>query len=181
MWSRRLLVASLAVLAGLWDACVASWFPGSWAGLQVGLLFTVMLAIFSSPERWMIGAIVSGSVASTFLSSNGGLMPLRFFAVGFVISYLSQRLFTNRSLMSVVALSGCATLIDRSVLWLMEHVQIWSGRSLTFESHATLGFAVIWSCIVGATVFFLFVLFSKRFLPLITIGRASKRMGRVRL
>jgi len=108
-------------------------------------------------------------------------MPLRFFAVGFVISYLSQRLFTNRSLMSVVALSGCATLIDRSVLWLMEHVQIWSGRSLTFESHATLGFAVIWSCIVGATVFFLFVLFSKRFLPLITIGRASKRMGRVRL
>ncbi len=181
MWSKRLLLFCLAIGIGLWDACIASWLPGYGVAVQVGLVFTVMLAIFSSPERWVVGAIVSGGVADLFLPSNAGFLPLRFLLVGLVIFYLSQRLLTNRSLTSVVLLSGGAVVVDRALSWIFEEFQTWIGRSVTFEAHAPLLFSLLWSCTVGAVVFSIFVLFSKRFLPLIAIGRASRRIGRVRL
>ncbi len=181
MWSKRLLVFCLAVGIGLWDACIAPWLPGYGMGVQAGLIFTAMLAIFSSPERWVVGAIVSGGVADLFLPSNAGFLPLRFLLVGFIVFYLSQRLFTNRSLISVVFLSGGSVIIDRAISWMFESVQVWIGRSVAFEVHAPLLFSLLWSCTVGAVVFSVFVLFSKRFLPLIAIGRASRRVGRVRL
>lgn len=168
MWSRRLSVISIAVLAGLWDATISPWFPAPLDGVTWTLPFVVMLALFSARERSVTAAIAGGIVLDVFLPSNGGLVSIRYILIALAVMTLSQHVFTNRSFFGISVLGAFSVAADRLLLPVLEAFQRLFGRTIISESSASFVAECLWMVAVLCTVFLLFIAFSKRFLPLVS-------------
>ncbi len=176
MWSRRIGVVFIAVLAGLWDATIAPWFPAPLDAITCTLPFVVALAAFSSRERSVMAAIAGGIVLDILLPSNGGLVSIRYVLIALGVVALAQHVFTNRSFFGVSVLGAFSVTADRLLLPLLEALQRLLGRSIIGESSAGFVAECIWMVAVLCTTFLLFIAFSKRFLPLVSRTVSGKEV-----
>jgi hypothetical protein len=168
MWSRRVLVAFLGILAGLFDAAVSSWFPGSWIAVRVSLPLVVILAAFSSQERALTAAIAAGFVLDVFLPSFG-FVTLRLAAIAFVIRALAQRFFTNRSLPGSLALGFAGIMLDRALLAGGTFLAgAWTSSVLIAEVRAGWIAEAVWMAVAMGVAFIAMAALTRRFLPPVT-------------
>lgn len=176
MWFQRIWMAVIAVVAALWDATVLPWVPVVFFSGQVVLPLVVSLAMFSTLERSLIAAVVGGGLADLLLPSDAGLMSVRYACAALVVSALSRRLFTNRSLWGVCVLAVCAAGIDRACLVGIEWVHRALGSSYIPEARAGFWSECAWIVLVSVLTFLALVAFSRRFLPLISRYAVRKRL-----
>ncbi|HWR00061.1 MAG TPA: rod shape-determining protein MreD [Candidatus Methylomirabilis sp.] len=175
MWPRRLLTILLAFLAGVFDATVAVWLPGNLSALRLALPLVTVLAAFSSLERVASAALVSGIILDVFLPSSAGFVTIRYAVIALAISSLSQTLFTNRSLLGSQALGLFALVCDRTLQFIFSISASAVAGSVIPEVRPALWAEAVWLATCMASVFLLFVAFTKRFLP--SLSRTDVRHG----
>jgi hypothetical protein len=167
MWPRRILIACIGLLAGLFDATVAVWFGGPLAAINMALPLVVLLSAFSSLERSLTAAVAAGLVIDV-LQPSFGLVTLRLLVVAGVIRAVSQAYVTNRSLIGSLALGVIGVALDRALLWLFTLVRGFSSTPFVHEVPPPLIPAIIWTSLVMLATFLIFVAFTRRFMPLIS-------------
>ncbi len=175
MWSRRITVLCIAIIAGLWDAAIAPWFPGWTTAIRFTLPLVVVLAVFSQQERAVMAAIAGGVILDIFLPSNAGLVSIRFMLIAVAIYSLRQHIITNRSLIGVSVLGALAVFINRILLRAIECSQSVLGKAVIPEEQSVFWIELLLMLFTIVSMFLLFAAFSKRFLPL--VSRAPKRTG----
>lgn len=165
MWSRRAITVLLAFIAGIFDATISIWLPGEMTALRLALPFLIVLAAFSTLERAVTAAFVSGIVLDALLPSSAGVVTIRYILVALAISSLSQTLFTNRSLLGAQALGLLALALDRTLLFIFTFAVHRVAPGAIPEIRPSLWVEAVWIAVVMAAVFVLFVAFTRRFLP----------------
>ena len=165
MWSRRAITVLLAFIAGIFDATVAVWLPGELSALRLALPFLTVLAAFSSLERAVTAAFVSGVVLDALAPSSAGVVTIRYILVALAVSSLSQTLFTNRSLLGAQALGLFALAFDRALLFIFSFAARRIVPDVIPEIRPSLWVEAVWIAVVMAIVFVLFAAFTRRFLP----------------
>lgn len=172
MKSKYILVILLALLAGCWDAGVASWFSFPFSASKFVLVYSVLLALFSSGYgKSLTAAFVGGMTAETYLSSQCW-MPFRFMIAVAVVHTLARYVFTNRSIWGVCFLGSIAVVVDRTLLLIIERLPLISGGMRTIEAHPAIVVELAWICLVCTGVFILIAAFSRRFHP--TLSRIER-------
>ena len=167
MWSRRLLIVLLGLLAGWFDASVSTWLPGEWSGMRTSFALALALAMFSSRERMVTAAVASGIVLDIFLPSFS-LMTLRLLLISLAVHALSERFFTSRSLwgVAVLALSGLA--LDRVAISIITNLRGWTGTPFVPDVQAVVWAEGLWLLVSLGVTFVLFASFTRRFFPSVT-------------
>lgn len=165
MWSRRIITVALALLAGLFDATVATWFPGNLTAFRLALPFVTVLAAFSSLERAVSAALAAGVVLDVLLPSSGGFVTIRYVTLALGVAALSRTLLTNRSLMGAYALGLIALVIDRVLLVIVGTVTRAFAPGAIPEIRASFFAEALWLAACITLIFLLFAAFTRRFLP----------------
>lgn len=174
MWTRRIVTILLALIAGHWDSTIATWLPGGFEAVQISLPLVLVLAVYSTEERAVTAALVSGVVQDVLLPSNSGLVSFRYVIIALLLHALSQNVLTNRSLIGAYAMGSVAVLLDRLLLWGVEGLFRLGGRMVVEEPHTFIFAELLWMTIVMTAVFMGFAAFTRRFLPPISrpeVGR----------
>ncbi|OGL73771.1 hypothetical protein A3E39_03490 [Candidatus Uhrbacteria bacterium RIFCSPHIGHO2_12_FULL_60_25] len=176
MRSRHIITVVLALLAGLFDATVASWFPGNLMAIRLALPLVTVLAAFSSLERAVPAALASGIVLDVLLPSSSGFVTFRYVALALGVAALSRTILTNRSLMGAYALGFVALVIDRVLLFAMNLLTRAFTSSAIPEIRASFIAEALWLAACITFVFVLFAAFTRRFLPPVsrTIGLGGR-------
>lgn len=167
MWSRRILVLIIGLLAGLFDVTVAPWLPGGLSAMRAVLPLVIISAAFSSWERCLTVAIAAGLVMDV-LQPSFGLVTLRLLLVASAIRILSQTYLTNRSATGSVALGILGLVVDRILLAMVTLMRDWVGGLFIPEVHPPFLAEAIWMTVCMGGVFVMFAAFTKRFMPLLT-------------
>jgi len=163
---RTLIAILIAILCGVWDASVASWFPAPFDAIRLTLPAAVTLAAFSTSRlRAFAVAIAGGAAYDALVPSTGGFMPIRALIVAFAISILTSKVFTNRTVLSALLIGAAAALADRALLALFEEMQSVIGRGFIPEVRPSLIASAAWTASVVLGFFFAFAAFGRRFLP----------------
>src|SRR3989344_4852113 len=112
MRSRHIITVVLALLAGLFDATVASWFPGNLMAIRLPLPLVPVLAAFSSLERAVPAALASGIVLDVLLPSSSGFVTFRYVALALAVAALSRPILTHQSFIAeALWLAACITFV----------------------------------------------------------------------
>lgn len=165
MRSRFIIVFILAVLAGCWDASVISWFGLPFSVMRLVLVYSMLLALFSSGySKSIFAAFVSGLVADMLLPSQGWI-SLRTMLVVIVVHTLARYVFTNRSIWGICFLGSIAIFVDRIFLWVINQMPLLSGGMRTIEARGPIWMELVWMCFVCSIVFICIAAFSRRFHP----------------
>lgn len=172
MNSRILLVCFLAILAGCWDASVVSWFGFPFSAMRLVLVYSMLLALFSTGYRKSLVASLVGGMTADILLPSQGWIAFRMMIVVVLVHTLARFVFTNRSIWGICFLGSIAVIVDRMVLFVINRIPLFSGMMRTIESHAPILMEVIWVCFVCSFVFVCIVAFSRRFHP--TLSRMDQ-------
>jgi cell shape-determining protein MreD len=178
MWVRRIVAILIAFTAGLWDAGVSGWLPGPFAAITASLPLVVATGVFSTSERALTMAVLSGMVLDIYLPSNAGFVTLRYVLIVLIVRALTDRWLTNRSLAGVLAISGLAVLINRLILFVSEYAVAAAGADVTAEAHASVSAELIWMMATVTVVFMLIAAMTRRFLPLVSREHESLPLWR---
>lgn len=166
MWSRRILIVVIGLAAGLFDASWTGWLPAGTANIHMSLILVAILAIFSSQERVLTGAIAAGLVLDVLLPSVG-FTTLRLLLVAFAIRGVSHRYLTNRSIFGSWALGLFGLALDRVLLLGITWLRGSGGGIFIPEIRAPLFVEVIWMVFGVGVAFVIYAAFTKRFMPLV--------------
>jgi len=170
MWFRRLLPVLLGILAGLFDATVSVWLPGSAAAVRFALPLVILFAAFSSPARAFLAAAAAGVVLDAFLPTFG-LVMLRLLAVVGAVVGASRIYLTNRALVGSLALGAVGFVTDRVMLWAILGAQHFFGRAVIPEYRPPFVAEGMWVLLCLAAAFLLFAAFARRFVPFASQSR----------
>ena len=160
-----MLILAIAIIAGIWDASIASWLPLWLQSFQAVLTIIVFTGLFFRFEQSIIVALIGGGILEIFDPASGGMIPLRYLLIALFIHQLALRIFTNRSIVGVITLSVSAMAIDRMLLFVFEAIANLTGAQPTLEAHAS--FFAESLCLAGVNVmlFLCIAAFSRRFMP----------------
>jgi hypothetical protein len=166
---RTALAILIAILAGVWDACVSIWLPAPLDAIRFVLPLAVVLVAFSSSKIRGPAVALAGGVAFDVLApSNAGFMTLRIFIVALAVAALTARIFTTRSFMAAATIGIAAALIDRVLLIAFEMASTAVGRTVIMEARPSLLASTAWTALVVMAFFYAFAAFGKRFLPVVS-------------
>ena len=135
--------------------------------IRTSLALVLMLAMFSSRERAVTGAIASGLVLDVFLPSFS-LMTLRLLIVAVAVYALSSRFFTSRSLLGASALALTGLALDRVMVVLITAVRGFGSSPFVPDVQSAVWAEAIWLVAAIGVTFLLFASFTKRFFPSVT-------------
>lgn len=170
------MVLLLALVAGIWDVAIATWFPHPLNAITVTLPLTVVLAVFSKRERALIAAIVGGLVLDLFLPSGAGLVSVRYAFIALALHALARNILTNRSFIGVSTLGLLAVLANRLLFILFGWIERLLKLATIHQSPVALLAEVVWMVFIMTGTFVLFVAFSKRFLPLVSRQQGAQKL-----
>lgn len=179
MFFRSIGLAFVILFVGLWDATVLPWMPGWFRACELTLPLFLLLTIYADAKKGILVGFFGGMITDLFLPSQGGFLPIRYALVAGILRVASRYLFTNRSLWGMIVFSCIGVGVDRILLWFFESIQIFFGRIFVREVHTFWYGEVIWVAFVSCATFLALVVFSRRFLPL--ISRFGNSSGRSRL
>ncbi len=167
----------IAILAGVWDACVSTWMPAPFDAIRFVLPFTIVLVAFSSSRIRGPAVALAGGVAFDVLApSNAGFMTLRIFIVALAVGALTARIFTTRSLAAAATIGVAAALIDRALLIAFETASSAIGRTVIMEARPSLLASTVWTALVVMAFFYAFAAFGRRFLPVLSRVEGAARI-----
>ena len=170
MWFRRLLPVLLGIAAGLFDLSITPWLPGPLAAMTGTLPLVVLLALFSSPKRALIGAVFAGITVDALLPT-ASFATLRALAVVGSILLVSRIYLTNRTLVGSLALGLVGLAADRLALMVLAAVRGFSRTPFIPELAPPWFPSLIWLELCVGIAFFVFAAFTRRFLPLVPTRR----------
>jgi len=124
----------------------------------------VMLFMLNRKPGAYIVAVLSGVVIDMLSPLQSGWTMMRWFVVLLIVDLLSEKITTNRSLYSAVALALAARVMDRIISQIMSWVYpILSGQTLAFEPWHRLPGVLISDALIVALIFVGVTIFTKRF------------------
>jgi len=167
MWYRHLPPLFLGLLAGLFDATVASWLSGWFVGIRAALPFVILLATFSRPRRAILAAIAAG-VAIDVLQPVTGLVTFRLLFVIAAITLVARLYVTNRSLVGSLTLGAIGFVADRVALWVVEAGIAFLNTEAFVEYRPPALLELLWIATCIFLAFWVFAAFTRRFMPLVS-------------
>ncbi|MDD2785762.1 MAG: hypothetical protein PHS79_02595 [Patescibacteria group bacterium] len=158
------LLCVAAVIGGLYESSFLGSAPDMLDYIKPILPVCVMLFMLNRKSGAYIVAVLSGVVIDMLSPLPGGWTMMRWLVVLLFVDLLSEKITTNRSLYSAVALAVSARILDRVISQLMSWIYpILSGQPLAFEPWARLPGVLIADALIVALIFVSVTIFTKRF------------------
>lgn len=124
----------------------------------------VMLVLLNRPKPALVSACIAGVCMDLLSATSAGFASARLLLILIIVDYLAERVATNRSLFSAIALAFLAGILN----WLFFSISAAIGRAFETQIFMEpwsyyLGSAILGS-VMSAILFLVFTLFTKRFL-----------------
>lgn len=162
--SSWVILSAAAVLGGIYESSFLGSAPDILGYVKPILPVCVMLFLLNRKPGAYVAAVLSGVVIGSLSPLPSGWIMMRWLMVLLVIDALSEKVATNRSLYSAIALALTARLLDRILCQLLEWVYpILSGRNFAFEPWHRLPGILISDALIVALIFVGVTIFTKRF------------------
>lgn len=165
--SRWFLAALLGLFVGLWEIAVLPFLPAIF-GLKPIIPVLVLLLVGSGRAKAFVTAIATGLVVDIFSVVVFDVSTIRLVGIVFFLDFLAQRLLTNRSLYTALALVLIGRSADFATSWLFSFFDSWiSSVPFSWSGGANLWMTVGWDLLTVGIGFFLIAAFTKRFVTFV--------------
>ena len=160
--SKLLLALVFGVLFGAWEIAVRVFLPIPW--IAKPLLALVILALIGSGRSRALAAAFGGALLlDLYTLTVFDFAVFRWIVLVFILDFLLQQVFTNRSLLATLALTFIARVFERGSTWIVVHLgQIFSTHPALLTAEQTFWQTLFWDGILVTLGFLLLVFFTKR-------------------
>ncbi len=171
-WFRWFMAAVVGICAGIWETALLPFLPNLFAWRPV-LPIAVILLVSSSREKALVAAIAGAVFLDAYGWSQTDFAILRYVLIILLLSYVSERFLTNRSVYATAALAVLARILDMVSSAVADGIGFWLGfSSESWQWPQALGWTLVWDAATAALAFLLIAAVTKRF---VTMARSDYR------
>lgn len=163
--SSWILLVGGAMAGGVYESTFAAAAPFPINVVRPVLPCLVMLALLNRPKPALVGAGIAGICIDLLSALPAGFATARLLIVMLCIEYLAERVATNRSLFSAIALGFAAGILNWLFILLESILDNILSRPFVFlEPWSTYLMSSLVNSMITAGLFLVFTLFTRRFL-----------------
>lgn len=164
---RVILLVLIGLILGLWEVAVLPFLPSFFAFRPI-LPCLVLILIASQLSNALIVAALSGLLIDIFTLGPLTFAAGRLLVTVLILHVIFQRLLTNRSLYTTIALVLIGRTVEQALAWMILRLSHLFGDA-TLVPVFDLSFVrlLIWDAGIVAIGFFLVVIFTNRFLTIV--------------
>lgn len=163
IYFRWLLVIMMGLAAGLWETAVLPFLPAVFAFRPL-LTVSVIFLVSSSRNKALAAAFVGAAFLDAYGWSQTGFTILRYSVIVLLLSYVSERFLTNRSVYATAALAILARGLDLASASITVAIGYWLGfSSQPWQWPSGMLWTFAWDGLIAAGAFMVIAGVSKRF------------------
>ncbi|MBU1033066.1 MAG: hypothetical protein ABII13_02175 [Patescibacteria group bacterium] len=152
-----------AILVSLLEATFFTLLPSPWLYIHPVIAFSVLLVVLNKPKEAFVFAALSGFILDLFAVSGGYFSIARLSLIIAFVIFLSQSLFTNRSIYATVSLVAIARVLDRIWITVGEVLKrVLFKSNLLVDPLSSTVIILVWDIAIVAIGFILLVFFTRR-------------------